>query len=117
MASCRRIAHALFGSVSLRFDPRTLAAQTIRESDALWWSQGTAEHERLRRALTPAALVVCHRRCRTDRLAEPGATQPPAVALHWRTKEIAADGRILTHEATVSPRELFELPERWLLAG
>jgi hypothetical protein len=47
----------------------------------------------------------------------PGPRSRRAVALHWRTKEIAADGRILTHEATVSPRELFELPERWLLAG
>jgi hypothetical protein len=105
-------------SVSLRFDPRTLVTHTARECDALWCGPKGSRNTSVSAVLSlpqlsSSAIVAVEPTVWLN----PWATQPLAVALPWRTKQVAADGRILTHEATVLSRELFELPERWPLDG
>jgi hypothetical protein len=113
-ADDRDIADALLGSAAVQYNLTTRKTISIRQADGFWHGPRGPQNTSVSAVVTvpqlsSSAITVVEPTVWLN----PWAARPLVAELPWRTQEIAPDGRITTHDATRTPAELFELPERW----
>jgi hypothetical protein len=113
-ADDKDIADALLGTTAIQFDPSTLATRAVRQLDGFWHGPNGPQNTSVSTVVTiPQLSWSSITAVEPTVWLNPWAARPLAAALPWRTHDIVQNGHITTREATRSPADLFELPERW----
>ena len=113
-ADDKDIADALLGTTAIQYNPSTLATRTVRQPDGFWHGPNGPQNTSVSAVVTVPQLSSWSITAVEPTVwLNPWAARPLTAALPWRTHNIATDGHINTSEATRTPADLFELPQRW----